>query len=722
MHISEFIKKDKNINLLLVSLLIILGFLFFFKEGVVTSADSGIYLNQGLSLYKGLGYTYLYRGPIFPLLITGSFYLFDVSVKSAFLVVRLFFVFFLIIAFLLTLKLYGKWAAIIASLLIMTSFGINRLSENLLLDTLVPFAMLLFIYILYEAFNKKRAILFIASGICLGISLLVKEVSIILLPLPILLIIVVNDYRNKKHFASCMLIYLSASIVVIPWAIFILLKSGSINQLVTLGGSLYLKELFPQGSGGDIFFYQYILNIFKKLIAYYNVHIKVCSFFLAPIFILSWSYLIIRAIIFKNKEDLLLVSFCICIFPLQISVGGLGTRLGQMGIYFIISYIVISKFILSFTSFAFTKFKSLLQHKAISQLGKPFTAAVIVVFLLGGQLFMGPNASIDLLTGKKGFANTSFISKKFTIRGRHNDSVKSASNWINQNMDKKESKLITSASIYNAVNFFTELNYKNVSLSIFKQHSKLKNEINDRHYNKNDKILFIFPHQRIWEQIKRYQTIFFIFEKDLLMSLKEVEPHYLIVSLKESILKLYLEKAKWADEIFKNNEVNIYKINPTEIRPLNNFSFITSNVFREKLEIFKLRFLDEYECLAEVLSYFGLSDEDLYKNSYENYQKKWVRDNIPSGARIACSHQTGRCEIAEEGNYLISIFNKDNNLSHFRRVSDYLFIHNSRIRINEFPLLFEELKLMEPLKVFPQYFYFGDGWQIYKLERDDGKT
>ena len=718
--LSKLNHRDKRVNLLLVFLLLILGFLFFFKEGVVTSADSGIYLNQGLRLYKGLGYAYLYRGPIFPLLIAGSFYLFDVSVKSAFLVVRLFFVFCLIIAFLLTLKLYGRWAAIIASLLIMTSFGINRLSENLLIDTLASFSMLLFIYILYEAFNKKRTSLFIASGICLGISLLVKEVSIILLPLPILLIIIVNEYRNKKHFASCLLIYLSVSIVVIPWVIFILLKNGSISQLVSLGGSLYLKELFPHGSGGDVFFYQYILNIFKKLLVYYNIHIKVCSFFLAPIFILSWLYLIIRAIIFKNKEDLLLVSFCICILPLQISVGGLVTRLGQTGIYFIMSYIVISKLILSFTSFVFTKFKFLLHHKALRQYGKSFIVIIIVIIISGGQLYIGPNPSISLFIGKKGFANTSFISKKFTARGRHNDSIKGACNWINQNIGTKESKLITSASVFLAVDFFTDLNYKNVSLSIFKRHSQLKKEIHAGYYNKNDNILFIFPHQRFGQQIKRLQTVYFIFEKDLLASLKEVEPNYLIVSLKEAVLRLYLEKAKWADDVFTNNEVNIYKINPKEISTLDNFNFITSNVFKEKLEIFKINYPDEYEYLKNILSYFNLKDEDLYKNSYENYQINWVRSNIPSAAKIACFHSTGRCEIAEEGNYHITI-NKDNNLAYFRSRTDYLFIHNSRIRKNQLPMLFEELNLIDPFKIFPQTFYFGDGWQIYKLEEDGGK-
>ena len=76
---------------------------------VNTSSDSGKYLLAGLRWYRGEGQEFLLRGPGVPLLISMFFQLFGVSVKSGFLLVRVFFVLNVWVVYAMGSKLFGRW-------------------------------------------------------------------------------------------------------------------------------------------------------------------------------------------------------------------------------------------------------------------------------------------------------------------------------------------------------------------------------------------------------------------------------------------------------------------------------------------------------------------------------------------------------------------------------------------------------------------------------------
>ena len=120
------------------------GLFFFFKAGVRTSGDSSIYLAQGLKILLENTYDFYERGPMFPLFISFAFKILGISVKSAFVVVRLFMILSWVIVYWLALNMYSRKTAAATVILIATSFGMNIIGEYLLPDTFVPFFILLF--------------------------------------------------------------------------------------------------------------------------------------------------------------------------------------------------------------------------------------------------------------------------------------------------------------------------------------------------------------------------------------------------------------------------------------------------------------------------------------------------------------------------------------------------------------------------------------------------
>ena len=105
----------------------ILGFSVFYTWEISVTPDMGWYMNSALNIFKGFGYTnmdgslILNRGPIFPLMIAGSYKLLGASPWSAFWVVRIFCIFNPLIIYFIGKDYFGKRVAFAAALLILSS-------------------------------------------------------------------------------------------------------------------------------------------------------------------------------------------------------------------------------------------------------------------------------------------------------------------------------------------------------------------------------------------------------------------------------------------------------------------------------------------------------------------------------------------------------------------------------------------------------------------------
>ena len=698
-------------NIFIAILLFTLIILFFPKPSVSTSYDAGLRLCEALRISNGMELTWLNRGPIFPILISISFYLFGISVKSAFLMVRLFWVLNILLCFVLATKLYNKWVGLAASLLIMFSYGINLSGGLISQDIVMPVFLLLCVWIFYLACESKKIIYFIIAGIFLGIAFLVKESSL-LYTLPAFFIFGHERYRKKEIVYGTIYYVAAFLLTVTPWAIFVYIKSQNLGLLLGAASPETVSAVVDEHGALHFIYETFIVHLFQNLFQSYK-YIVSNRFVLAPIFPVVVVFLMIKTIVFKKHNDFYLLIITLAFFPILVVMGARGDRIGQAVIFFDLCYIGIAYLLYTVSKYVALK----VNYIGVKNTNLVFLIATfLLVILLSIQFFNKKIPSKNILrSGLYGWHDMVYLGKDFDVKGRHNRYLMEGAEWIEGNA-KEKATILSTSSIFNSIEFYTEFKYDNKPFSIFKSHMALKDSINKGLYKNSDRIVFIFPHQRFGRQSRRHQIVYFVFEKDFLNSLKTVKPDYIIVSIKESVFKLYLDEAPWAEKSFENDEVTIYKINDNEIMPLSGFRYVTSDVFKKKFNNFKAQYPDEHNDLESVLSYFDLKDADLIENSYENYQKEWVKENIPSGTGIAYSHGTGKCEIIEEGNYHITKFNKDGDLASFQATTDYLFIHNSRVRKNAFPLLFKELELIAPLKVFPQFFYFGDGWMIYKLK------
>jgi len=78
------------------TILLLLGFITFYTCDISIADDMGWYMNSGLNIFLGKGYTDIdgslifNRGPVFPFMIAASYWLLGVSPWSAFWVVRIF--------------------------------------------------------------------------------------------------------------------------------------------------------------------------------------------------------------------------------------------------------------------------------------------------------------------------------------------------------------------------------------------------------------------------------------------------------------------------------------------------------------------------------------------------------------------------------------------------------------------------------------------------------
>jgi hypothetical protein len=703
------LKIKERFSLGLVCLLIVIFFsgLLLPREGVDTSGNSGKILNKALLMYSGELPPKLNRGPVFPLVIALSYKLFGISVFSAFFVTRFFYSLCGIIIFLLGRRLFDPWVGMTASLLYLFSYGINDISSMIDTDTTVPCLIIFSIYLCFRAFQEQKRTYSIASGLVLGIAFLTKEIALIMVPLPVFYALFVPQFRRKRYLVILSGLLISFVVTILPWVILVYLKSGNPLQIL---GFIRPEALAQLNRGGTYsgFILKYFSNPFAFLMNFFEAYIKP-KFALYPLFLASWAWIVVHYFRRWKREDLVLLLSGLLFLPIIVALGKHYSRLGQAGVFYCITYLVVARFVMYWIDYL----KKRSVHTQSEEYPWHLVKIACVTALLMIQIFFPGKDSYDYLFKGNTWANSFWLSKEFGIGGRHNRFIQEASEWIKAHA-KMDDVVLIGKSDYNAVEFFTSMKYETHPLDLYHRVGYLRDEVEKGSYNRGDKILFIFPHQRFASDSVRHQIVYLFFEKDLLNSLTRVRANYLVVSLKEGILTLYLDKALWAERAFRNDHAAIYRINVKEVMPLADFGYITSSRFKRRLSVFKAKYPDKYQTFADILSYFDLTDEDLVENSYENYQKKWVRENIPSGSRIAFSHSSDRCEIAGEG-YHKRNFNRDTGLAQLKEAYDYLFIHNSRVRNNEFPTLFKELEQIKPIGEFPKFFYFGDGWEIYKL-------
>ncbi len=324
---------------------------------MLTACDLYGYDAYAVSIYAGNGYTdidgsILYRPPVFALMIAISYWLFGVSHESSFWVIKAFCVANPIIVYAIGKVLFGKRVGFSAGLLVLTSYSINYWSLRHL-DAIWPFFILFSTYCLYIAFEKNKAWYFVLSGISLALAYLVKEVALLFFPLPLLIFFLINDYRKKALFIKICLCYVIIFIVLLPWPVYQLLhdRPPGIGLILGYGaGADVISLISAPGVSGQQNLGIILLKQLKSLCEgiYYYYHGSVCAvdncFILAPLFLISW-FFVLFASIRGHKQPRILLLHILLFIPMIYIQGIHDMRMGQTIVVYLLSYLALAYFI-----------------------------------------------------------------------------------------------------------------------------------------------------------------------------------------------------------------------------------------------------------------------------------------------------------------------------------------------------------------------------------------
>jgi len=713
--------KELFIDICISIFIIVLGFLCFFKAGVPTSGYSSTFILQGLRILSESTYDFYERGPIFPLLIALSYKLLGISVKSAFIVVRLLMIFGWVAIYWLTLNLYSRKIAIAALALIITSYGMNLIGEFVTPDTIVPCLIIIFFVFLNVAFRKKTFYLFAFTGFLLGLSILTKEVSLIFLPLPILMFVFNPEVRTWQIGLRLLLLYLFTMIPVFIWVNYIGERGAPVSSIASLAGGLYSEQLLPNIQEKQFTVLDYLQDIVAKIRFSYKAYFLTTSHYLGSFFIIAWSAIFARFIIVRDQTNAFMISVFICSMPLLIAVGGVQPRLGQIGFFVLLSYIAL----VSILSSGITKLLSIqvveetIAEKRFLVNHVLFWGSIFLIMTI--QIFFSPNPTVNIYSGKEHnrHENVPFTHNKFAVSGQLSNDVKDACSWlIGQKKNDEAMKIITTSS-YQAVDFFSNLQLENYRFHpIIIDDSELEKRIQNGDLLKDDKLLFINSHKKFGGKVKRYNNVQFIFEKDIINSIRQIKPDYIWLSTWKKYLEFYFDYAYYAEKMYSNNSVSIYKIYNDKVVSVEESSLLVSNLFNNRIKYFKKEYPAKYKRLINNLAFLGLTEIDLVRNGYSEKQLFIMAKRlIGMGKKVAyVGPQQIDSIIKDSVPFSITNISPDitkNKIKNIKNIYDYLLIKGSSKGYKNVRKIVSSEDLVY---TFPNLLYFGDGSMLYKIK------
>ncbi len=339
----------KKRHILYAILLFILGVSVFWTADLRIPHDMGHYINRALNLYLGKGYlnidgTIPDRGPGFPFLIAIAYWVGGVSLQTAYWTVRIFASFNPILVYLLGRKFYNERIGLAAAVMVLTSYGMDYWAYNHV-DPVWPFFLLLSILLLVRSLERDKWLCSLLAGFCAGYGFLVKEAAILIWPLPVLLVLLVREYRTMSSYRMLVWFYIAVAAMVAPYIIFTVVKTEASGVLGWKYKTVIDGLLAPTSTKQSSFSYlrDFAQNHWNNLRQIYRGHGMSLSlhFVLAPLLVAGWFPVLFKAIR-KEKTCIVMVASALCMFPMLYVIGAKGFRTGQALFFFYLSFLALS--------------------------------------------------------------------------------------------------------------------------------------------------------------------------------------------------------------------------------------------------------------------------------------------------------------------------------------------------------------------------------------------
>lgn len=611
--------------LLLVSIILV-SILILPISGVDVHNNTAIYLRQADKIMEGEETEMVFpdfdstRGPLFPVLLATGFKLMGKTVHSASLVTRVFFSLGIILIYLLGRIFYGRAVGILASVLVMTSHGINFIAEFIDTDIVLPFFILLFVLFYYLSLSRSRRYFAILAGFSLGLALMVKESALLCLGVPLGMSILAPKGNRCDYIGKSLWVTGVAMITLVPWMIMTVITHGSLLPMLGVAHPELFQNLVGRSIGSEssssYWVHLFTLGLKDALCLFYR-HFLQKTTGLAPLMIAGWIILLIRGLFYKKHNDLILAIFVVCFLPLILYTADTHDRLGQTTVVYMILYISVANLVILGIPYLTrhagnigNKFNRLAVFQRIAQ--NPANVNSRLVLLVGfllviSQLFGNPGSTFKKWTrGQNSLAVCSW--KPFNARGRFTNDQQEAAEWLKENKTDN-AKIMAGGYTTEPLEFFDAADYR---IPVF--HPKKSISIAFGTLKKregNVRPLYLFTYSGFKSGAQRHRTIYPVFEEDIVGALKEENPDYLIISWRSLFYGEYFDKAKWAELKFANQSVRIYEINLDRFEPVEFENVAVNDAIDEHIRWLKENYPDEYSLLEEKLEILGLTVDEL---------------------------------------------------------------------------------------------------------------
>jgi 4-amino-4-deoxy-L-arabinose transferase-like glycosyltransferase len=191
-NVQTWLAQERLLTGAVIAILLLLSIPLFTSERSPLNSDQSLYLAEALNISDGhvtypTGDPIVHRAPLYPAFIAGVFHLTGTSLDSAYLVVQVSIVANLLLLFLLGRALFGLWGGAVASISAASSLYLRGIGTTLFLDSTQVTFLLASLLVYWRAEKSRSAPLMALAGGLLGASFLIKEASVLFLPLPLVI-------------------------------------------------------------------------------------------------------------------------------------------------------------------------------------------------------------------------------------------------------------------------------------------------------------------------------------------------------------------------------------------------------------------------------------------------------------------------------------------------------------------------------------------------------
>lgn len=571
-----------NRELVALGILLVITGLITPISGVYITNNSGIYLARANSILetqsvKGLLSEVSHR-PVLPFLLAASFKLFGKDLVVAAGLVRLFFMITVMAVYILGRELHGRLVGFLAALLTLSSYGINNIAFYLDTDIFLPSFVMLFSWMVFLMFRYDKLSFSIGAGLWLAVTVLVKEMAIVLVFMPFLCTAFSHRYQKRRHFMLSLYMVgtiLIAVAVLIGFVKIVFGAGHSALDAIIRKSAVIFSFLTDKGMSGGDWWKLLLETIPRSIKQYYDLLTVVTP--LAPVLVASAGFCLIRSLFYHRMNDIVLISTLICFLPIALRVAHLQFRMGQTAAVFVLLFVCCAgmlkkavEWIVSTEIPHVLKIKSSLLTERIKlhRLIFPLLFLLSSLLLTYAQIFKPPGDNTWSLWHHNEYGLRIFSGSQFNVLGRFTKGQKMAADWLREHTDKQDI-IVADGRSHEGIDFFLMEKDYIQAFSLLLPLPTLIERI--KHEPEISSPIYVFTYSKFRRGHAKYHNrIYFVFQEHILEEIQKKKADYLVISRRGNYLRHYFNNVPWADSVYQNEESSIYHFNRDhkEFRPV----------------------------------------------------------------------------------------------------------------------------------------------------------